>query len=161
LAAHPYRHFHMSNILGRRRIRVHVYDPGASKRPVNVMLNSDLVARARAEGLNLSALAEEAVAAALIRIAQKKVEADIAQACRVYEHYLAEYGSLGSAVRAMGDAAEQTVLAGHRSSPRARLPYTLPACCPTPRDPAYNALSGARIAVITGRHGYFGPALSN
>ena len=31
----------------------------ASKRPVNVTLNSDLLARARQEGLNLSALADQ------------------------------------------------------------------------------------------------------
>ena len=37
-----------------------IYDREASKRPVNLTLNSDLVARARAEGLNMSALAEEA-----------------------------------------------------------------------------------------------------
>jgi antitoxin CcdA len=83
-----------------------LYDPTAAKRPVNVTLNSDLVARARAEGLNLSALAEEAVAAALARIARERFEAEIAQACRVHERYLSEYGSLGDAVRAALDAAE-------------------------------------------------------
>ena len=82
------------------------YDADAAKRPVNVTLNSDLVARARAEGLNLSALAEEAVAAALARIAKARFEAEIAQACRVHEQYLAEYGSLGDAVRAGGDTDE-------------------------------------------------------
>ena len=82
------------------------YDTDAAKRPVNVTLNSDLVARARAEGLNLSALAEEAVAAALARIAKARFEAEIAQACLVHEQYLAEYGSLGDAVRAGGDADE-------------------------------------------------------
>ncbi len=83
-----------------------LYDPQAAKRAVNVTLNGDLVARARAEGLNLSALAEQAVAAELTRIAREKFEAEIAQACRVHEDYLAEYGSLGAAVRAITDAAE-------------------------------------------------------
>jgi antitoxin CcdA len=85
-----------------------VYNAGTAKRPVNVTLNSDLVARARAEGLNLSALAEEAVAAALSRIAKARFEAQIAQACRVHEQYLAEYGTLGDAVRADADATGQT-----------------------------------------------------
>ena len=76
-----------------------VYDAAAAKRPVNLTLNSDLVMRARAEGLNLSALAEEAVAAALARRTRERMEADIAQACRVHEQYLVEYGSLGEAVR--------------------------------------------------------------
>ena len=77
-----------------------IYDTAAPKRPVNVTLNSDLVARARAEGLNLSALAEEAVTAALASIAKARFDAEIAQACRVHDQYLAEYGSLGEAVRA-------------------------------------------------------------
>ena len=76
-----------------------IYDVDAPKRPVNVTLNSDLVARARAEGLNLSALAEEAVSAVLARIARARFDAEIAQACRVHDQYLTEYGSLGEAVR--------------------------------------------------------------
>jgi post-segregation antitoxin (ccd killing protein) len=83
----------------RRIMHVQVYDVAAAKRPVNLTLNGDLVMRARAEGLNLSALAEEAVAAALARRARERMEADIAQACRVHEQYLVEYGSLGDAVR--------------------------------------------------------------
>jgi antitoxin CcdA len=86
-------------------MRMQMYDREASKRPVNVTLNSDLVARARAEGLNMSALAEEAMAAALGRIARKKFEAEIAQACHVHEQYLAEYGSLGDPIRAVADDA--------------------------------------------------------
>lgn len=86
------------------RMRSHT----ASKRPVNVTLNSDLLARARQEGLNLSALAEQAVTDALARIARERFEADVAQACEVHEQYLAEYGSLGEAIRAHVDAAAQT-----------------------------------------------------
>ncbi len=85
-------------------MRVNSYDTTAAKRPVNLTLNGDLVAKARAAGLNLSALAEEAVAAALARVAREKFAADIAQACRVHEQYLADYGSLGEAVREGLDA---------------------------------------------------------
>jgi antitoxin CcdA len=81
-----------------------LYDTTAPKRPVNLTLNSDLVARARDEGLNLSALAEEAVAVALSRRARAKWDAEIAQACRAHEQYLAEYGSLADAVRDFYDA---------------------------------------------------------
>jgi antitoxin CcdA len=86
------------------KMRVNSYDTTAAKRPVNLTLNGDLVAKARAAGLNLSALAEEAVAAALARVAREKFAADIAQACRVHEQYLADYGSLGEAVREGLDA---------------------------------------------------------
>jgi antitoxin CcdA len=85
-------------------MRVPLFDADAAKRPVNVSLNGDLVTRARAEGLNLSALAEEAVATALARRAREKLAAEIAQGCRAHEQYLAEYGSLADAIRASIDA---------------------------------------------------------
>jgi post-segregation antitoxin (ccd killing protein) len=84
-------------------MRMQPHDTPAAKRSVNLTLNGDLVTRARAAGLNLSRLAEEAVAAALARIAHEKLEAEIAQACQVHDHYLAEYGSLGDAVREGGE----------------------------------------------------------
>ena len=76
-----------------------LYDVAAPKRPVNLTLNGDLVTRARQEGLNLSALAEQAVVAALARRAREKWDAEIAQGIRAHEQYLAEYGSLADAVR--------------------------------------------------------------
>ncbi len=83
-----------------------VKDAKTGKRPVNVTLSSDLVAKAREEGLNLSALAEEAVAAALACLARSRFEAEIAQACAAHERYLEEYGSLGDAVWAETDSDE-------------------------------------------------------
>jgi post-segregation antitoxin (ccd killing protein) len=79
-------------------VRMARSNTNAVKRSVNLTLNGDLVARAKAEGLNLSALAEEAVAAALARVALARFEAEVAQACEAHERYLAEYGSLGDAV---------------------------------------------------------------
>jgi antitoxin CcdA len=87
-------------------MHMQLYDKHAAKRPVNVSLNSDLVARARAAGLNVSALAEDALAAALDRIAREKFNAEIARGCRAHEQYLAEYGSLGDAIRTIADGAE-------------------------------------------------------
>jgi post-segregation antitoxin (ccd killing protein) len=75
----------------------------AAKRSVNLTLSDDLLTRARAAGLNLSALAEEAVGAALARRERERVQAEITQACAVHDQYLAEYGSLGEAVRANGE----------------------------------------------------------
>jgi antitoxin CcdA len=79
---------------------MNVYDPSAAKRPVNLTMNGDLVARARAAGLDLSALAEAAVATALAKSVRAKLEAEVAEACAAHEEYLAIYGSLGDAVRA-------------------------------------------------------------
>ena len=79
---------------------------GKTKRSVNLSLDSALVARARAEGLNLSAIAEAALATVLAQTARQKLAADIEQACRAHDLYLAEYGSLGEAVRSAADASE-------------------------------------------------------
>lgn len=75
------------------------YDPQAAKRPVNISLNADLVAKARDAGLNLSAIAEEAVATALARRARENWEAEIAAACAAHDRYLEQYGSLGEILR--------------------------------------------------------------
>ena len=81
-------------------------EAGSTKRPVNLTLNAALVDRARAEGINLSALAEQAVAAELARRDREKFDAEIAQACRAHEAYLAEYGSLRDAVKRTLDVDE-------------------------------------------------------
>ena len=77
-----------------------VYDTQAVKRPVNLTMNGDLVEKARAKGLNLSALAEKAVAAELIRSARAQWDAEIAEACAAHERYLEEYGSASDLIRA-------------------------------------------------------------
>ena len=87
-------------------MRMKVYDPSSAKRAVNLTMSGDLVARARAAGLNLSALAEEAVAAALAKAAREKLVAEVAQGCAAHEDYLAIYGSLGDAIRAAAADAE-------------------------------------------------------
>jgi antitoxin CcdA len=77
-----------------------VYDTQAAKRPVNLTMNADLVEKARAGGLNLSALAEAAVAAELARRARERWDAEIAEACAAHERYLEEYGSASELLRA-------------------------------------------------------------
>ncbi len=79
---------------------MNVYDPIAAKRPVNLTMNGDLVDRAGAAGLDVSALPEAAAAAALAKSARAKMKAEVAQACAAHDEYLAIYGSLGDAVRA-------------------------------------------------------------
>ncbi|WP_205963664.1 type II toxin-antitoxin system CcdA family antitoxin [Roseicella aquatilis] len=80
-----------------------LYDKAAPKRAVNIGMNAELLARLREAGLNVSALAEEAAAAALARLARQRFEeqlqADIATSTALIE----EWGDLGEAVRAMGD----------------------------------------------------------
>ena len=89
-----------------------LYNTQAAKRPVNLTMNDDLVEKARAEGLNLSALAEGAVSAELARRARERWNVEIAEACAAHERYLAEYGSASELLRAHleaegGDGATQ------------------------------------------------------
>jgi antitoxin CcdA len=130
-------------------MRKAVYDVEAAKLPVNVTLNSDLVARARAEGLNLSTLAEEAVPAALAPIAEVRFDDKIAQACQMHEQYLAEYGSLGDAVRASADADAyapgQTWLAGRRAPSGARFSCAVSAGRPVPTRASGSATFSCNI----------------
>jgi post-segregation antitoxin (ccd killing protein) len=58
-----------------------IYDTQVTKRRVNLTMNGDLVENAWAEGLNLSALAEQAVAAAFARRARERWDVEIAKAC--------------------------------------------------------------------------------
>ncbi len=78
-----------------------LYDSGAHRRAVNLSLNADLIAKARAEQLNLSAIAEEAICRALGLAAKRRFEAEIARSVTEYEEYLAAYGSFADAVLAM------------------------------------------------------------
>ncbi len=82
-------------------MRTELYDRRATKRAVNLSLNSDLVSRARAVGLNISALSERAIRDALAMTMRAKFDAEIAQALVEHEQYLEGYGSLAEAVRAM------------------------------------------------------------
>jgi antitoxin CcdA len=77
-----------------------VYGTQAAKRSVNLTMSGHLVDKARAEGLNLSALAEGAVSAELSRRARARWNVEIAEACAAHERYLAEYGSASELLRA-------------------------------------------------------------
>ena len=85
-----------------------LYDAQAPKRPVNLSLNSDLLAKARAEGMNLSAIAEDAISREFARRARERWDAEIAAACAAHGRYIEEYGLLSELLLAddEADAAE-------------------------------------------------------
>jgi antitoxin CcdA len=78
-----------------------LFDSTATRRAVNISLNSDLVTRARAAQLNLSSIAEAAISRALAEEVRKRFDKEIARSVAEYHEYLAEYGSLADAVWAM------------------------------------------------------------
>jgi post-segregation antitoxin (ccd killing protein) len=82
-----------------------LYDTQAPKRPVNISLNADLVARLRAEGLSISALAEAAATAALAKLAAERHAGELARGAVLSAALVADWGDLASALREAGDAA--------------------------------------------------------
>ncbi len=67
-------------------------------------MNSDLVARLRAAGVSISALAEEAAAAVLARLARERHETELRRGAELSAALVAEWGDLAAAVRDTDDA---------------------------------------------------------
>jgi antitoxin CcdA len=71
-----------------------VYDKAAPKRPVNVNVNSDLVAKAKALGLNLSEALETRLAEVVRLAEEQKWRAENADAIRLYNERIENGGFL-------------------------------------------------------------------
>jgi post-segregation antitoxin (ccd killing protein) len=80
-------------------MRMALHDIASPKRPVNVSMNADLVARLRAAGLSISALAEEATTAALARLAHERHMAEVQRGAELSAALVADWGDLAAAVR--------------------------------------------------------------
>jgi antitoxin CcdA len=75
------------------------FDPLARKRTVSLTLNSDLYAKAKAQGINASQVAEAALATALAARLTEKVKAEIAQDLAAYNAYIEKHGSPAEVLR--------------------------------------------------------------
>jgi post-segregation antitoxin (ccd killing protein) len=75
------------------------YDPGARKRTVSLTLNADLCAKAEGAGINLSKVAEEAVAQALAERLAEQVKADIRRDLGALNAFVETHGSFAEMVR--------------------------------------------------------------
>ena len=73
-------------------MRTALFDPAARKRTVSLTLNADLVEKARAAGLNLSQIAEAAIAAEHRRLDREQWIVEWREAVRATDAYVAEYG---------------------------------------------------------------------
>jgi antitoxin CcdA len=76
-----------------------LYDAGARKRTVSLTLNADLYAKAKGAGLNLSKVAEDALAQALARHVADQVKADIRQDLAALNAFVEAHGSFAEMVR--------------------------------------------------------------
>ena len=80
-------------------MRKPVFDPSAKRRTVSLTLNGDLYAKAKAEGINASQVAEEALAQALKTRLSEKVRAEINQDLAAYNAYIEKHGSPAQMLR--------------------------------------------------------------
>ena len=84
-------------------MRTYLYDADARKRTVT--LNADLYAKAKGAGINLSRVAEEAVAQALAQRLAEQVRAEIRRDLGALDAFVEAHGSFADMVREhYGDA---------------------------------------------------------
>jgi post-segregation antitoxin (ccd killing protein) len=75
------------------------YDSGARKRTVSLTVNADLYTKAKGEGINLSKVAEEALAQALAQRLAEQARADIRQDLSALHTFVEAHGSFAEMVR--------------------------------------------------------------
>ena len=75
------------------------FDPSAKKRTVSLTLNSDLYAKAKAQGINASQVAEAALAQTLAARLMEKVQAEIDRDLAAYNAYIDKHGSPAEMLR--------------------------------------------------------------
>lgn len=75
------------------------YDAGARKRTVSVTLNADLCAKAKSSGINVSKVAEEALAQALTQRLAEQAKADIDRDLQALDTFVEAHGSFAQMVR--------------------------------------------------------------
>jgi post-segregation antitoxin (ccd killing protein) len=75
------------------------YDTGARKRTVSLTLNADLYAKVKGAGINLSKVAEEALAQALAQRLLEQARADVRKDLAALSAFVEAHGSFAEMVR--------------------------------------------------------------
>lgn len=83
------------------------YDTAAPRRTVSLTINADLMAKAKAEGINASAIAERALAAELTERVRARLIEELKRGAEAYDAFVAEHGSFPEIVRAHLEAEEE------------------------------------------------------
>ena len=78
-----------------------LFGTSARNRTVSLTVNSDLLDKARAAEVNISRVAEEALAAALLAIQQEALHQEITRDMDVLAAYVAAHGNPAAELRAM------------------------------------------------------------
>jgi antitoxin CcdA len=80
-------------------MRQPLFDPAARKRSVSLRLNGDLYVKAKSRGINVSQVAEAALAKVLAAKEADEIRADIAKDLAAYNAYVDRYGSPAAMLR--------------------------------------------------------------
>jgi post-segregation antitoxin (ccd killing protein) len=75
--------------------------PSGPRRSVNLTLPADLIDQARRAGLNLSGVAETAIAAEVARVTSERITAEIRRGVELHHALVAEHGSFAEQVLAL------------------------------------------------------------
>ena len=82
-----------------KAMRTSLYDARARKRTVSLTLNADLCAKAKEAGINLSQVAEKALAHALALCMIEEVKAEIQRDVAAHETFVEQHGSFARMIR--------------------------------------------------------------
>jgi len=80
-------------------VRNSLFEPKAPKQTVIITLNSDLYAKARSLGINVSKVAEEALTLAYAGRCRELLKAEVQQDLAAFEGYAEQHGSFADLVR--------------------------------------------------------------
>jgi antitoxin CcdA len=80
-------------------IREPIFDYQAAKQTVSLTINSDLVSRVKALGINASRVAEEALAKELERRRDEALREELKMDVGAFEAFVAKHGSFAAMVR--------------------------------------------------------------
>ncbi len=77
----------------------HLYDAAARRRTVSLTLNADLCAKAKEAGINLSRVAEAALAQALLLRMTERMRTEIQRDLAAHDAFVEQHGSFARMVR--------------------------------------------------------------
>ena len=86
-----------------------LFDESAARRTVSLTLNSDLYARAKEAGINVSRVAEQALAGAYAEKAREALRAQMAADLRALDAFAAKHGSFSEDLDAWEATLDESV----------------------------------------------------
>jgi len=76
-----------------------LFKPKAAKQTVSITLNSDLYAKAKSAGINVSRVAEEAIASKYAELKSQAIKAELQRGLAAVENYADQHRSFADLVR--------------------------------------------------------------